>query len=202
MKNDSFALHRQSFSVMARTKDFDENEVLTKAVHLFWRNGYNGTSMQDLVDGLGISRSSLYDTYGDKHTLFIKALESYRESVTNKMCDIVTNGISARDAIKQLLEITTLTLVGDGEHKGCFMTNAAIEVAPHDKEVSDMICQNDQQIESAFTKAIEKGQTSGEISTKPSEKIDDVPVHRDWVGWTISGVGTIIAILQVLKIVG
>ncbi len=150
---------------MARTKDFDENEVLTKAVHLFWRKGYNGTSMQDLVDGLGISRSSLYDTYGDKHTLFIKALESYRESATNKMCDIVTNAISAKEAVRQLLEMTTLDLVSDCEHKGCFMTNAAVEVAPHDKEVSDMICQNDQQIESAFTKAIEKGQTSGEISS-------------------------------------
>jgi TetR/AcrR family transcriptional repressor of nem operon len=149
---------------MARTKDFDEDEVLTKAVHLFWRKGYNGTSMQDLVDGLGISRSSLYDTYGDKHTLFIKALESYRESVTNKMCDIVANAVSAKEAVRQLLEMTTRDLVGDLEHKGCFMTNTAIEVAPHDKEVSDMICQNEQQIESAFTKAIEKGQNSGEIS--------------------------------------
>ena len=151
---------------MARTKDFDEEEVLSKAIQLFWYKGYNGTSMQDLVDGLGISRSSLYDTYGDKHTLFIKALESYRESATGKMCDIVTNTISAKDAIKQLLEMTTLDLVGDCEHKGCFMTNAAIEVAPHDKEVSDMICQNDQQIENAFCKAIEKGQTNGEITGK------------------------------------
>jgi len=61
--------------------------------------------------------------------------------------------------------MVTRDLVGDGEHKGCFMTNTAIEVAPHDKEVSDMICQNEQQIESAFTKAIEKGQTSGDISS-------------------------------------
>ncbi len=151
---------------MARTKDFDEDEVLNKAVRLFWYKGYNGTSMQDLVDGLGISRSSLYDTYGDKHTLFIKALESYRESATGKMCNIVTNAVSAKEAIKQLLEMTTLDLVGDCDHKGCFMTNAAIEVAPHDKEVSDMICQNDQQIEDAFCKAIEKGQASGEITSK------------------------------------
>jgi TetR/AcrR family transcriptional repressor of nem operon len=65
---------------MARTKDFDENEVLSKAIQLFWFKGYNGTSMQDLVDGLGISRSSLYDTYSDKHTLFVKALESYQSA--------------------------------------------------------------------------------------------------------------------------
>ena len=60
---------------MARTKDFDEGEILNKAVTLFWHKGYNGTSMQELVDALGISRSSLYDTYVDKHTLYVKALE-------------------------------------------------------------------------------------------------------------------------------
>ena len=67
------------FLIMARTKDFDENEVLTKAMNLFWSRGYNATSMEDLVSGLGISRSSLYDTYTDKHTLFIKALENYQQ---------------------------------------------------------------------------------------------------------------------------
>jgi TetR/AcrR family transcriptional repressor of nem operon len=151
---------------MARTKDFDEDEVLKKAVILFWQKGYNGTSMQDLVDGLGISRSSLYDTYGDKHTLFIKALENYKESATNKQCYIVSNTSSAKDAIRQLLELTALELVGDNQHKGCFMTNAAIEVAPHDAEVSNIVCQNDQQIENAFYQAIKKGQESGELSNK------------------------------------
>ena len=66
---------------MARTKDFDEDEVLTKAMNLFWLNGYNGTSMQDLVDGLGISRSSLYDTFGDKRSLFLKTLENYKKNL-------------------------------------------------------------------------------------------------------------------------
>ena len=76
---------------MARTKDFDENEALNKAIAIFWHKGYNGTSMQDLVEGLGISRSSLYDTYGDKHTLFIKALESYQNEASGKVCSIVSS---------------------------------------------------------------------------------------------------------------
>ncbi|MGZ3764371.1 MAG: TetR/AcrR family transcriptional regulator [Mucilaginibacter sp.] len=151
---------------MARTKDFDENEVLKKAVILFWRKGYSATSMQDLVDELGISRSSLYDTYGDKHTLFIKALETYKESATIKMCNIVSNTLSAKDAIRQLLEINALELIGDNQHKGCFMINAAVEVAPHDDEVSNIVCQNDQHIEDAFYQAIKKGQESGELANK------------------------------------
>lgn len=151
---------------MARSKDFDENEVLQKAVNLFWNKGYNGTSMQDLVDGLGISRSSLYDTYGDKHTLFIKSLENYKEASTKKMCNIISNTVSAKDAVKQLLELTALELIDDTEHKGCFMTNAAVEVAPHDAQVGTMLCQSEQQVEDSFYQAIKKGQESGEITNK------------------------------------
>src|ERR1700761_2998088 len=98
---------------MARTKDFDENEVLTKAIELFWYKGYNGTSMQDLVDTLGISRSSLYDTYTDKHTLFVKALESYQNSGAARIQEIINKPEPAKVTIKKLLEIATTELLGD-----------------------------------------------------------------------------------------
>ena len=163
---NSFASKEQSFLARARTKDFDENEVLGKAIRLFWHKGYNGTSMQDLVDGLGISRSSLYDTYGDKHTLYIKALESYQNSSGSEMCTIISNTASAKEAIKQLLEFVTRNLLSDEQHKGCFMVNAGVEVAPHDDEVNTLLCKNEQQLENTFYKAIKRGQESGEISTK------------------------------------
>src|ERR1700743_2629653 len=129
---------------MARTKDFDEYEVLTKAIQIFWHKGYNGTSMQDLVDGLGISRSSLYDTYGDKHTLFIKALESYQTASSGQMCNIVNSNKPAKETIRKLLEMISGELISDKSHKGCFMVNAEVEVAPHDTEISQMICASDQ----------------------------------------------------------
>src|ERR1700748_3148505 len=101
---------------MARTKDFDENEVLAKAIQIFWHKGYNGTSMQDLVDGLGISRSSLYDTYTDKHTLFLKALDSYQAAGSSKIEEIIANSASAKETIKQLLELSTGDLLEDKQH--------------------------------------------------------------------------------------
>jgi TetR/AcrR family transcriptional repressor of nem operon len=153
----------KAICVMARTKDFDEKEVLCKAIDLFWHKGYNGTSMQDLVDGLGISRSSLYDTYGDKHTLFIKALESYQSESSGKVCDIVNATAPAKATIQKILEFITSELLGDQKHKGCFMVNAEVEVAPHDPLVSQMICQNDQQVEDSFYLVIKKGQDNGEI---------------------------------------
>lgn len=148
---------------MARTKDFDEKEVLDKAIRLFWHKGYNGTSMQDLVDGLGISRSSLYDTYGDKHTLYIKALESYQSSSGGEMCDLISKAASAKEAVKQLLEYITRNLLNDEQHKGCFMVNAGVEVAPHDAEVNKLLCKNEQQLENVFYNTIKRGQESGEI---------------------------------------
>ncbi len=148
---------------MARTKDFDENEVLTKAIQLFWHKGYNATSMQDLVDALGISRSSLYDTYTDKHTLFLKALESYQRTGNAKINEIVAQSVSSKDTIVKLMELATNELVGDKQQKGCFMVNAEVEVAPHDNDVSKLVCQNEQQMETAFFQVIKKGQESGEI---------------------------------------
>jgi TetR/AcrR family transcriptional repressor of nem operon len=148
---------------MARTKDFDENVVLTKAIQIFWHKGYNATSMQDLVDALGISRSSLYDTYIDKHTLFLKALESYQRAGNAKINEIVDQSISSKETVIKLMELATNELTGDKQQKGCFMVNAEVEVAPHDQEVSKLVCQNEQQMETAFYQVIKKGQESGEI---------------------------------------
>lgn len=105
---------------MARNKDFDQDEVLIKAMNLFWYKGYNGTSMQDLVDGLGISRSSLYGTFGDKHTLFIKSLENYMNSAAEKFRKIVEQGSSAKESIRLMMDYNASELLKDEQHKGCF----------------------------------------------------------------------------------
>ena len=155
---------------MARTKDFDEDEILNKAVTLFWHKGYNGTSMQELVDALGISRSSLYDTYVDKHTLYVKALEYYQNTASGNLASVVNNSPSARDAVKCLLELTTADLLKDKQHKGCFMVNAEVEVAPHDSKIKNIVRKNEQQIEDLFRQAIQRGQENGEITNKQDAK--------------------------------
>lgn len=160
---NSFAFEAKLFEFMARTKDFDEEEVLNKAIQLFWQKGYNGTSMQDLVDALGISRSSLYDTYTDKHTLFVKALESYQKAGTTKIQEIIGQTGSAKDAVQKLLELTTTDLLNDEQQKGCFMLNAKVEASAHDAEVQTVLCRNDRQMEEAFLQIIQKGKDSGEI---------------------------------------
>lgn len=151
---------------MARTKDFDENEVLQKAVCIFWDKGYNGTSMQDLVDGLGLSRSSLYDTFGDKHQLYLKALEQYQADYGKQLCTLIQSAPSAKEAIKQLLELIVNDLLSDKQRKGCFVVNAGIELGAHDEDVNKLICKNTQQLEQAFLKVIKQGQQKGELDSK------------------------------------
>ncbi|RYY35622.1 MAG: TetR/AcrR family transcriptional regulator [Sphingobacteriaceae bacterium] len=168
---------------MARTKDFNEEEVLNKAVCLFWHKGYNGTSMQDLVDTLGISRSSLYDTFGDKYALYIKALERYQEKGNNQIAEIVNQKAPAKDIIKQLLELNSTSLLNDEQKKGCFMVNAEVEGASHDDTVKSIVCKGDQQMEAAFYQTISKGQQTGEITNK-----QDAMVLAKFIFNTIKGI--------------
>ncbi len=67
--------------VMGRSKEFEERVVLQKAMELFWKQGYEKTSLSDLVEHMGIHRRSLYDTFGDKHTLFLKAIDLFGEFI-------------------------------------------------------------------------------------------------------------------------
>jgi TetR/AcrR family transcriptional repressor of nem operon len=156
---------------MARSKDFDEDEVLAKAVTLFWRKGYNGTSMQEMVDALGISRSSLYDTYVDKHTLYLKALQFYKAASQKQISEIVAKTSPAKDSIKRLLEFVVDGLLSDKEHKGCFMLNAEVEVATQDAQVMQIVCENDRQIEEAFLQLVKRGQKDGDITSKKDARV-------------------------------
>jgi TetR/AcrR family transcriptional repressor of nem operon len=150
---------------MARTKAFDEEQVLDKALNLFWCHGYNNTSMQDLVDGLGINRSSIYDTYGDKHQLFVAALERYRQKMAGALLELIRNSSSVKTTLNKIFELTLQETFSDKDRKGCFMVNTTVEVAPHDPGIAGLINANNQVIEDAFYEAIRQAQNSGEIRT-------------------------------------
>ncbi|WP_080055826.1 TetR/AcrR family transcriptional regulator [Spirosoma aerolatum] len=153
---------------MARTKLFDEALILNKAMNLFWEKGYNATSAQDLVDGLNISRSSLYDTFGDKHSLFVKALKLYRE----ERIDPVLNGLESASDMEQYIRDVFTTVKDDALNdtcsKGCFMVNSAVEMAPTDPEIASIVYGIMVDTEKAITQAIAIGQERGLFSTKHS----------------------------------
>ena len=151
---------------MARKKEFDEDELLEKATNLFWRKGYNATSAQDLVDELKINRSSLYNTYSDKKTLFQKALKKYQEQQTKAVIDMLNNADDPEKAIKQVFDNLVKESCEDTAAKGCFMVNTAVEIAGQDQEIGALVHANNKSVEDALTAIIEKGQKIGQFSTK------------------------------------
>ena len=151
---------------MPRKKEFDEDELLEKAVNLFWQKGYNATSAQDLVDGLGINRSSLYNAYTDKRTLFKMALIHYQLKYTNKMIAMLARADSAKKALKQIFSRVVQESAEDNTLKGCFMVNTAVELASIDEEIGAIVNKNNKSVEDALTKLIEKGQRDGQFSNR------------------------------------
>ncbi|MCU0439903.1 MAG: TetR/AcrR family transcriptional regulator [Raineya sp.] len=155
---------------MPRNKEFNQDEVLDKAIQLFWEKGYNACSMQDVVDGLGLSRSSIYDTFTDKKNLFLQSLKKYQEDYTSIVINMLNNSSDIRKTLEDIFD----NIVQDVEKcllKGCFMTNSTIELAHTDEEISQIINGNKQQIELALEKALQKGQDSGQISQKNNPKV-------------------------------
>lgn len=122
-----------------RIKEFNTDEVVEKAVILFWRQGYEATSMKDLVDTMGINRQSMYDTFGNKHHLFILALQKYfeitKEEITTKLAD-------ETDLASAIVTVFNVYVHREGSTPaGCMIVDSATELGLTDTEVHDQVTQ-------------------------------------------------------------
>lgn len=165
---------------MARSKEYDEDEVLRKAMVLFWTQGYEKTSMQDLVKHMGIHRRSMYDTFGDKHELFMKALERYDEIIETSINLQVKQLDSVKKAIRRLFEMAILK--NEKEPIGCLTVNTAVELSLHDKEVAEKVVKSFSKTENLLFELLLCGQKSGEISNHHDAKRLSQSIHNSLVG--------------------
>ncbi|UYW02136.1 TetR/AcrR family transcriptional regulator [Flavobacterium agricola] len=146
---------------MSRNKNFDETDLLVEARDLFWKQGYHNTAPAEIVETLTISRSSLYNTYGDKKMLFVRSLKQY---VATKSYAMIQNLEKAPNIIIALQDILNQLLIANTNQNGCFAVNTAVEFADSDAEVFSIIENNDKQIIAAFTNCILKSQNMNAIS--------------------------------------
>lgn len=164
---------------MARHKEFDVNEVLDKAMYLFWSQGYEKTSMQELVHTMGIHRRSIYDTFGDKHELFIQALQRYQLLQSQRLQNLVEQQIPVTDMIRIFLETT----IDNPElPKGCLMVNSGVELGTLDPEVSALIQARYTQTEQCLFDLLIAGQDSGEIRADLDAKQLAHYLMNAWLG--------------------
>ncbi len=148
---------------MPRKKLFDKEKILQKAMLLFWEKGYHNTSMQDLVDRLGINRASLYDTYGGKEKIFISALEEYLRNGREKMEQTIETNPGVEKTFKLLFESIIENDYNDPSHKGCLVANSTTELSTSYPEINTIITKHNKFIEDSLYKILLQGVQSGEI---------------------------------------
>ncbi len=149
---------------VGRHKAFDPDTTLDKALEVFWHRGYEATSMQELVTRTGLSRSSLYDTYGDKRSLFIAVLGRYETVMASQILAPLWQPGSAQEQIRQVFCIAVDMAVVDNLRRGCLMCNTAAELAPHDRDIAARVASNLARIEAAFAAVLVRAHATGEIS--------------------------------------
>lgn len=147
---------------MARPREFDEDEVLDGAMRVFWRQGYEATSVEDLVGATGLNRGSLYAAFGDKQALYLKALARYRAWRGGDVTGLLLQSPSVKGAFRRLFE--SFTRVPDAQRaQGCLLVNAAMERAQSDPETARIVGENLRTLEAAFLRALERGRAAGEL---------------------------------------
>jgi len=151
---------------MGRTKEFDREHVLRQAMIVFWEKGYAATSIPDLLDSMGLSRSSLYETFQDKQTLYLEAIQYYKK-MSQKKRDLLIQAPSAIEGIRQYFEVhitNAFAAHGEAFPKGCLITNASIGLDAVDEPLREAVRERFTELERLFYEKLKKGQETGEIA--------------------------------------
>lgn len=149
---------------MAGVKQFDRNEVLDRAMALFWRRGYEATSIRDLVEATGINRGSIYGTFGDKKGLFLAVLDHYGEKVGKPLMAELSDP-DPRRAIERMFESIIRRTSDPRFPRGCLNTNTSLECPNVGDEISRKIAERLGQQESAIYRVLRRAQTEGSLDS-------------------------------------
>lgn len=167
---------------VGRPREFDEDAVLEAAMGAFWRYGYEATSLADLCECTGLHKGSLYQTFGDKHNLFMQALNHYAECTFRDVAAVAFDSDSPLTNIKAVLN---KVCNDSGNDKGCMVINSMVELAPHDAEVRTAIMNVGEKRLRMMANLIGKAQDTGEIR----KELDSFKLARQLMV-TLAGVAT------------
>jgi TetR/AcrR family transcriptional repressor of nem operon len=145
-----------------RPLKFNRDHALKKAIDVFWRRGYAATSVQDLLDAMGINRGSMYNTFGDKQSLFLQAVEQYCSESREAVSAELKGQGSALEAVRRVVHGWGETAL-EGLTRGCFVTNTAVELSPHMKPVADTLTYHFSRLERMIRNALDRAVDSGEL---------------------------------------
>ena len=151
---------------MARgpAKQFDPDHALHQAMNVFWTKGYADSGLQELLGAMGISRKSLYDTFGNKRQLYLRALERYTENFVGRTVQILDANGSPLNNIRRALEQFAVTR-GKAISKGCFIGVGMAQSVADDQEMASVLRDHLLKIEDAFARTLERALEAGELGS-------------------------------------
>lgn len=167
---------------MGRNKNFIEEETLDKAIVLFQLQGYRATSPEELVRHLGLSRSSLYATFGDKRELLIKALKRYRQLTGDALQQVIEAHTDPIKGIGKIFDISVEGCYHPGMPSGCFLINSIIEFGPEDNDALRIVRDSYQDCRNALLHFIRLSKKNQVSLRKP-----EMEIIADYLMNTISG---------------
>jgi len=150
---------------MARYKEFDPERALEKAMRLFWRSGYENTSLEALMREMGIAKQSLYDTFGDKRSLYLKALAYYRDQTNGAMQKMLDEIPSVKGGFAKVL-YGMAAETREQHQRGCLLLSANLQRDTSDAVIRDFLQDNQARVEAIFVKALRRAKQRKELSTR------------------------------------
>jgi len=151
---------------MPRPREFDIDLALDKAMATFWSKGYEATSLDDLCEATGISRSSLYAAFGDKRNLLLRSLDHYLERGSVRIVEALSRPVPIRQAVSDLIAEFIDAIVAGPGRRGCFIGNCAAELSRTDHEAMKKVRGALARNESYFRDALAKAKKRRELSPK------------------------------------
>ena len=148
---------------MARPKGYDLEAVLDNAVNTFWEKGYEATSIQDLVDSMGIQRASLYSAFGSKQQLFLAVLDRYGDIVVSQLIQALDSHDSGKESMWLFFQRVIDQILSAGPWRGCLITNSAVEIGLSDIATREKVIHLLGQIEQGFYKTLVRAKAADEI---------------------------------------
>lgn len=168
-----------------RPREFDREEALAKARDSFWAHGYEGTSISDLVDALGLSSSRIYAAFGTKEELFREAVELYRDGEGGAALRALQAGTTALESIEAMLRAAILTYTRPGRPPGCMVVTAAANCSADNAAVTNWLADYRRARTRAIHDRLQRGVDEGDLS-----RIADVQMLADYFSALMSGLST------------
>lgn len=151
---------------MGRPREFDESTALRAAMRTFWAKGYEATSISDLTDAMGVSRSTLYSSFGEKDRVFDRAVELYTAEISTERYAILRDATDAREGLRAFFRHHIDVTTGSDYPGGCLIVNTAVGNAGVPDRITALIAERAAAGERAIRSLLERGQAGGQISKK------------------------------------